>query len=118
MKRSVLLWALLFLPASLPASDLILDLRTNYEPGTEFRMVRVLLVDRADERRSWHALRPVFTGDFLRGERIAEFGDVSRGTYLVSVELLDARMRPVDGRIWILSKGDVSLASTALVARR
>jgi hypothetical protein len=107
----------LLFPLQLAASELILDLRTDYVGGLDFSLVRVQLIDRADERRSWHTLQPMRAGDFLRGERIAEFADVNRGVYLVSVELLDELMRPVHGRIWLLDMGSSSYGMVALIVR-
>ena len=117
MKRTVLL--LLLLVAALPASaaELYIDLRTDYVAGTDFSMVRVQLFDQRDERRSWHTLRSAGTGDFLRGERVAELENVDRGVYFLSVELLDHLMRPVHGRIWIYHMGDRAEATVALIAR-
>ena len=118
MKRSALLWILLLAPLPLSASNLYLDLRTNYDPRTDFRIIRVQCIDRRDERRSWNTvLAAASSGDFVRGERIAEFENMDRGTYVCSVELLDRLMRPVHGRLWLVSKGDEAQAATMLISR-
>jgi hypothetical protein len=108
---------LLLVPLPLPAAELVLDLRTDYAPRADFNLVRVQLLDRSDERRSWHTITSVSAGDFLAGERVAEFDDVDRGLYLISVELLDDRMRAVDGRIWLLDMGPRAFATILVVAR-
>ena|SRR5688572_12442951 len=98
------------------AQELYFDLRTNYTPS-EVGWVRVELIDRADERRTWTNLQQA-RGDFTRGIRIAELDGVSRGEYTLFVELLDGLMRTVHGRVWLFTMPNtVRHASTLLITR-
>jgi hypothetical protein len=117
MKRLVFGFALaaLFSSSRAAAQELFVDLRTNYSVS-ELGWVRVQLLDRADERRSWTTLqRP--SGDLAAGIRIAELEGVARGNYLLSVELLDPRMRTVHGRVVLLAMPGSRFAMTVLIVR-
>ncbi len=111
--------ALLVMLVAVPsfAADLFIDLRTNYEPGTDFSVVRVELIDRADARNQWVAIKPG-RPDYLSGARVAELHNVeTRHEYMMIVTLLDSRMRPVDGHISLLDMPATSFATTMLITR-
>jgi hypothetical protein len=115
MTRLVLAFALamLFAPSQAAAQELFVDLRTNYS-SSEFGWVRVVVIDRADERRTWTSLQSA-RGDFLAGARVAELESVTRGDYVLSVELLDGLMRTVHGRVWLLAMPGERFATTLLI---
>lgn len=117
MKRLIFGCLALLLAAPALAADLYIDLRTNWEPRVEFRYVRVEVIDRSDERKQWRTLH-FGGGDFERGQRVAEFTDVrTRHNYLVQVELLDHRLRPIDGKVVLLAMPDTHYAWTIVIAR-
>lgn len=107
--------AVLFSSSNAAAQELFVDVRTNYS-SSEIGWVRVQVIDRADERRSWTSLQ-VPRGDFLAGVRVAELEGVTRGDYIVSVELLDGLLRTVHGRVWLLRMPDTRFATTLLIVR-
>jgi hypothetical protein len=119
MKRLVLVFAFvlsaLLLSPHASAQELFVDLRTNYS-SSDFSWIRVQVLDRADERRTWTSLvRP--RGDVMAGVRAAELEGVSRGDYYVVVELLDGQMRTVHGRVVALAMPDRRFAMTMLIVR-
>lgn len=117
MKRFILGCLALIWAAPVTAADLFIDVRTNWTPRVDFSFVRVEVMDRSDERNQWRSLH-VTGGDFLRGQRVAEFSDVgTRQTFFVQIELLDHRLRTIDGSIVLLDMPGGDFAMTALIAR-
>ena len=110
MQRLALFLTGLLITSSMPAAELIIDLRTDY-PTTEFRFVRVEVLDRDDDRRSWTTLHSVSAGaPYLTGVRIAELNNVEkRHNYFLVVQLLDGFMRPVHGRVFLHRMGDADI---------
>lgn len=72
-------FALLLTTLPAAAADVFLSLRTNYLRPTEFRYVRVELIDASDPTRTWINVHAGTQGsDYLLGTRIAEFEDVKK----------------------------------------
>ena len=69
-------------PSSGPT--LTLDVRTDYAPGVEFDQVRV----RLDENAAPIA-RAIRSDDYVRGQRVAEFRDLTPGVHRLHAELID-----------------------------
>lgn len=117
MKRLILGCLALFPATPALAVDLFIDLRTNRVPRVDFSYVRVEVMDRSDERNQWRTLH-VRGGDFVSGQRVADFSDLApRRTYFVQVELLDNRLRPVDGNVVLLDMPDGDFAMITLITR-
>lgn len=117
MKRIILGCLALLCAAPVAAEDLFIDLRTNWTPRVDFSYVQVEVMDRSDERNQWRSLH-VTGGDFLAGQRVAEFSDVPpRQAYFVQIELLDDRLRTVDGNVVLLDMPGGNFAMTTLIAR-
>lgn len=117
MKRLILGCLALLTAAPALAVDLVIDLRTNWVPRGDFSYVRVEVMDRSDERNQWRTLH-VSGGDFVGGQRVADFSDlVPRRTYFVQVELLDDRFRPIDGNVVLLDMPDRNFGMITLIAR-
>lgn len=117
MKRLILGCLALLSATPAMAVDLFIDLRTNWVPRVDFSYVRVEVMDRSDERNQWRTLH-VSGGDFVSGQRVAEFSDLGpRRTYFVQVELLDDRLRPVDGNVVLLEMPGGNFGMTSLIAR-
>lgn len=105
---------------NIKAAEFRLDVRTNFSPATEFRYVRVELIDRRDRRRSWTQVHSATAGeDFVRGARVAHFRNVDkRRIYDLFVQLLDGRTRPVTGRLIAYTAGSSdSFGTTVLFSR-
>jgi hypothetical protein len=76
----------LFLAACSEDPELFVELRTDFVPEAEFVRVRTRIETQDGlvlERESFGG----FNDDFIRGQRVAEFGDLSLGMHLVQVEL-------------------------------
>lgn len=97
---------------------LIVDLRTDYDPGEEFTGVRTRVAPFADPTTDFRIRSvPAFAGiDWVAGARVGEFDDLPAGEYRVSVDLLDAAGAVV-ARQQLLVDASVSIAATVLVAR-
>ena len=119
MQRLAMLLAGLLMSSSALAAELIIDLKTDYAT-TDFRFVRVELLDRDDERRSWTTLHSVSaTGPYLTGVRIAELDNVdTRHNYFLVVQLLDGLMRPVHGRVFLYRTSDASIQGQIILVVR
>lgn len=118
MKTAVGLLIALLLATPCLGAELYIDLRTNFDAPSDFRYVRAELLDREDGRRQWVVLRSFVGGDFLSGERVAEWEHVdTRHNYLLLLELLDQNMRTVRGRIWYLRMPGGDFATTMLITR-
>ncbi len=102
MERLLIAVVLALFALPVVAAELILDLRTNYLPATDFNTVRVELIDRDDARKSWLELHSASsTEDYSRGIRIADWTHVrKRHNYLLFVQLLDSSSAPIAGRLW------------------
>lgn len=119
MQRLALLLTGLLISSSVPAAELIIDLKTDYAT-TEFRFVRVELLDRDDERVSWTTLYSVSApGPYLTGVRIAELDNVDTGhNYHLVVQLLDGLMRPVNGRVFDQTTTNASIQGQIILVAR
>lgn len=100
---------------------LVVDLRTDFVPGTEFVTVRTELSrERFDDtsggvvRRTMEPARAA--SDFVEGQRVAQFSGVARGASFVRVELLDASDVVVAERTVSLQL-DRSFVVTVVIAR-
>jgi len=118
MQKLAFLLAGLLFAGSASAIELFIDLRTDYTTA-DFRFVRVELLDRADERRSWITMHSAGGGrDYAAGVRIAELDDVEqRHNYFLVVQLLDGLMRPVHGRVFLHLTGTANQGQIVLVVR-
>lgn len=84
--------------------DLIVDVRTDWQPGTEFVLVRTEVSDRLPEEgvlgreRRVTEVAAASTDDYLTGQRVGEFVRVGEASWVVTVELLAEDGRRVDMR--------------------
>ena len=74
----------LFVACSDNGSSVLVNLRTDYAPTVEFSQVRIFLAadGAVGEDVLMHAARDI---DYVEGQRIASFEDVSLGSYRVRV---------------------------------
>lgn len=116
MKKIVFFLILCMLSAPGFAAELSIDLRTDYEQSADFKTIRISVLDEKNERNQWMVY---FTrdGDFSSGVRIADFDELkSERNYMVSTELLDDRMRTVDGSLTRLSLESGRNGMTVLIS--
>lgn len=117
MKRllCIVLVSLLATPAY--AAQLSIDLKTDYEFSNDFRTIRVSVLDQKNNSNQWMSFH-TSDGDFVSGARIADFFELkSDRNYIVTTELLDDRMKPVDGSLTILSLEDGRNGMTVLISK-
>ncbi|MFW6039869.1 MAG: S-layer homology domain-containing protein [Gemmatimonadota bacterium] len=118
--RAALAALLVSLTGCSGGSDLLLtvDLRTDYEPGTEFGTVETeLRPEGASEDRTRIVRYTVAAGDdFLGGERIAETELDEAGSYVVTTTLRRADGRRLASRVTRV-RVEESLALTVLLTR-
>lgn len=102
VQRILSCFALLLTTLPAAAADVFLSLRTNYLWPTEFRYVRVELIDASDPTKTWMTIHAGTQGsDYLQGTRIAEFEDVKKKhDYYLVIQLLDGSTVPVAGGAW------------------
>jgi hypothetical protein len=111
----IILVSLLATPAF--AAQLSVDLKTDYEFSNDFRTIRVSVLDQKNSRNQWMSFH-TSDGDFVSGARIADFFELkSDHNYIVTTELLDDRMKPVDGSLTILSLQDGRNGMTVLISK-
>lgn len=111
----IVLVSLLATPAF--AAQLSIDLKTDYEFSNDFRTIRVSVLDQKNSRNQWMSFH-TSDGDFVSGARIADFFELkSDRNYIVTTELLDDRMKPVDGSLTILSLEDGRNGMTVLISK-
>lgn len=98
------------------AAELLVDLRTDYAPGSEFDGVRVEVAD-ASGAVVGRGEQVVENGDdYLAGYRVAEVGGLAEGAYRVTVRVfLDGAARAE--RVIALDHPGGTFAITALVTR-
>lgn len=102
MKRTLACVVLLLTTLPAIAADVSLSLRTNYVWPTEFRYVRVELVDAADPEKIWMTLHAGDqSNDYLQGVEIAQFEGVKKKhDYYLVIQLLNGSSVPVAGGAW------------------
>lgn len=116
MNRIVVLLVGMLISPNAWSQELFVDLRTDYEFGSDFSRVQVRLLNPRDERRSWTSLHFGSRASYLAGVRVAEFENVApRRVYHLVVELLDSRMRPVDGQVIIVDLGSSRVVTTLIM---
>lgn len=120
MKRTLACVVLLLTTLPAAAADVFLNLRTNYVWPTEFRYVRVELIDAKDPTNTWTTMHAgEQDSDYLRGVQIAEFEDVKkRRDYYLVIQLLDGSTVPVAGGAWDLKATKRKSRKTFDVRRR
>ncbi len=97
------------------ATLLVVDLKTNYLPGTEFIAARSTLTPGS----GLIATKAIFTTDPVDdpGIRLTEYDDLSNGNYTLVVDLLRPDGSVLDSRTVLISL-TTNLAVTALIARQ
>ncbi len=117
MKRFICILFVTLLTTPAFAAQLSIDLKTDYEFSTDFRIIRVSVLDQKNSRNQWMGYH-TSEGDFASGARIADFYELkSDRNYIVTTELLDDRMKPVDGSLTILSVEGGRNGMTVLITK-
>jgi hypothetical protein len=96
---------------------LIVDLKTDYSPGTDFQYIDSFLVNQHDQRDTYFWQDAVRADDdFVAGARVSEWPDLDRGSYLMVTRIVDAHGRVVDQRRMIVDLRE-NLGVTVLMSR-
>jgi hypothetical protein len=96
---------------------LLVDLKTNYNPGSDFHHIDTFLVNQRDQRDTYFWQDSVRGGDdFVVGARVAEWPDLDRGSYLLVTRLVDDHGRAVDQRRMIVDLRE-NLSVAVLISR-
>lgn len=112
------LFASLLLVACGDGSNLlVVDLRTDLVPGTEFSQADAVLIADGDSTGAIVTREALDSDNYIRGERLAEYDDIASGTYLAEVRLRDATGAVVAERATRVSVNSGTLAVTVLITR-
>lgn len=101
-----------FASPALAVKPLIVDLKTNYLPGTEFISTQTLVDGGLSQTFPAYT-----TDDFVSGERVAEYELAENRVYRVTVNLLKPDGSILDSRAVLVDFRDVALAITVLISR-
>jgi hypothetical protein len=96
---------------------LIVDLKPDYFPGTDFQFIDSFLVHQRDQRDTYFWQDSVRAEDnFITGAKVAEWPELDRGSYLLVTRLVDDHGRAVDQRRMIVDLRE-NLAVLVLMSR-
>jgi hypothetical protein len=99
---------------------LAINLVTDYNYREEFVFAESILVEREDARKSYVQIHGVSDPDDLTraGSRIAEWPDLDKGTYRLTVKLLDQNGRSIALAMMLIDHKKQNQISTIVVSRR
>lgn len=94
-----------------------IDYKTDYNPGTDFSFVEIILSKRGKLNFIQYQLNGINSSPDGLTRRAALFKKVKKGSFLVVIKLLDSRGRVVDMARSILDMPGNAFSTTILITR-